>query len=124
MHSQVETSFVFLTINGQTVRVPSGTTILEATRSIGVDIPTICYHPNLTANAVCRLCAVEVVGSRTLQAACVVPVAPDMVVNTETARVNRARRVNLELLASTVDLREAPEIQAYIERYGADVDRF
>jgi NADH dehydrogenase/NADH:ubiquinone oxidoreductase subunit G len=124
VNSRVETSFVSLTINGQTVSVPPGTTILEATRSIGIDMPTICYHPNLTANAVCRLCAVEVVGSRTLQAACVVPVASDMVVNTETARVNRARRVNLELLASTVDLREAPEIQTYIERYGADVDRF
>jgi NADH dehydrogenase/NADH:ubiquinone oxidoreductase subunit G len=124
VNSRVETSFVSLTINGQTVHVPPGTTILEAARSVGIDIPTICYHPNLTANAVCRLCAVEVVGSRTLQAACVVPVAPDMVVNTETARVNRARRVNLELLASTVDLREAPEIEAYIERYGADADRF
>jgi NADH dehydrogenase/NADH:ubiquinone oxidoreductase subunit G len=124
VNSRVETSFVSLTINGQTVRVPPGTTILEAARSIGIDIPTICYHPNLTANAVCRLCAVEVVGSRTLQAACVVPVASDMVVNTETARVNRARRVNLELLASTVDLREAPEIEAYVERYNANVDRF
>jgi NADH dehydrogenase/NADH:ubiquinone oxidoreductase subunit G len=124
VNSRVETSFVSLTINGQTVHVPPGTTILEAARSVGIDIPTICYHPNLTANAVCRLCAVEVVGSRTLQAACVVPVAPDMVVNTETARVNRARRVNLELLASTVDLSEAPEIAAYIERYGADADRF
>jgi NADH dehydrogenase/NADH:ubiquinone oxidoreductase subunit G len=124
VNSRVETSFVSLTINGQTVRVAPGTTILEAARSIGVDVPTICYHPNLTANAVCRLCAVEVVGSRTLQAACVVPVASDMVVNTETARVNRARRVNLELLASTVDLREAPEIQTYIDRYGANADRF
>jgi NADH dehydrogenase/NADH:ubiquinone oxidoreductase subunit G len=124
VNSRVETSFVSLTINGQTVRVAPGTTILEAAGSIGVDVPTICYHPNLTANAVCRLCAVEVVGSRTLQAACVVPVASDMVVNTETARVNRARRVNLELLASTVDLREAPEIQTYIDRYGANADRF
>ena len=70
------------------------------------------------------MCAVEVVGQRVLQPACVTPVAPDMIVNTETERVNTARRVILELLASTVDLREAPEIQELIERYGAKVARF
>lgn len=118
------TSLVSLTINGQTAQVPPGTTILEAAKVIGVDIPAICYHPNLTANAVCRLCTVEVVGERVLQPACVVPVAPDMIVNTETDRVNAARWVILELLASTVDLHEAPEIQEYIERYGANVERF
>jgi NADH dehydrogenase/NADH:ubiquinone oxidoreductase subunit G len=106
------------------VRVPPGTTILEAAATVGIDIPAICYHPSLTANAVCRLCSVEVVGMRVLQPACVVPVAPAMIVNTETERVNVTRRVMLELLASTVDLHEAPEIQAYIERYGADVERF
>lgn len=124
MNNHEKTSLVFLTINGRTVQVPLGTTILDAAEAIGVDIPTICYHPNLTANAVCRLCVVEVVGVRTLQPACVVPVAPDMVVNTETDRVHAARRVILELLASTVDLHEAPEIQKYIQKYDADVDRF
>jgi NADH dehydrogenase/NADH:ubiquinone oxidoreductase subunit G len=118
------TSTISLVINGRTVRVPPGSTILEAARSAGVDIPTICYHPSLTANAVCRLCAVEVVGARTLQPACVARAAPDMVVNTETERVNAARRVILELLASTVDLREAPEIRAYIDKYAADAGRF
>jgi NADP-reducing hydrogenase subunit HndD len=124
MSKQDDGALISLTINGQTVQVPSETTILEAAGTIDVEIPAICYHPNLTANAVCRLCTVEVVGARTLQAACVVPVAPDMVVNTETDRVNTARRVNLELLASTVELHEAPEIQAYIDRYGARPDRF
>jgi NADH dehydrogenase/NADH:ubiquinone oxidoreductase subunit G len=124
MGNHKEASLVSLTINGRTVQVPAHTTILEAARTIGVEIPAICYHPSLTANAVCRLCTVEVVGARTLQAACVVPVAPDMVINTETDRVNAARRVILELLASTVELHEAPEIQAYLERYGARPDRF
>ena len=124
MGDQREGSLVSVTINGQTVQVPPGTTILEAAETIGVEIPAICYHPNLTANAVCRLCAVDVVGSRVLQPACVAPVAPDMIVNTETDRVNAARRVILELLASTVDLHEAPQIQEYIERYGANVERF
>lgn len=124
MSSQEETFLLSLTINGQTVQVPAGTTILDAAHTVGIQIPTICYHPSLTANAVCRLCAVEVIGARTLQPACVVTVESGMVVNTETARVNEARRVILELLASTVDLRQAPEIQAYIEQYGARVGRF
>jgi NADP-reducing hydrogenase subunit HndD len=118
------TPLISLTIDGQTVDVPAGTTILEAASSAGIDIPTICYHPNLTANAVCRLCTVEVVGARTLQPACVAPVAQGMVVNTATERVDTARRVILELLASTVDLHEAPEIQGYMEQYGADAERF
>jgi NADH dehydrogenase/NADH:ubiquinone oxidoreductase subunit G len=120
----LSSSDVSLTLNGQTVRVPAGMTLLDAARQVGVDIPTICFHAHLTANAVCRLCAVEVVGRRTLQPACVVPAEQDMVVNTETDRVNAARRVILELLASTVDLHEAPEIQAYARRYGAQVERF
>jgi NADH dehydrogenase/NADH:ubiquinone oxidoreductase subunit G len=124
MPDSPKVSPVSLTINGRTVRVPAGTTLLQAARGAGIDIPTLCYHHNLTANAVCRLCVVEVVGARTLQPSCVVPVAQDMVVNTETERVNAARRIILELLASTVELHEAPEVLAYIERYGAKVDRF
>jgi NADH dehydrogenase/NADH:ubiquinone oxidoreductase subunit G len=124
VNNKGEASRVTLTINGKSVQVPAGTTILDAAKRVGIEIPAICYHPNLTANAVCRLCTVEVVGSRVMQPACAVPVKPDMIVNTETERVNAARRVILELLASTVDLHEAPEIQAYIERYGADVQRF
>lgn len=117
-------SQVSFSLNGQIVHAPAGSTILEAARAAGVDIPTICYHPTLTANAVCRLCAVEVGGARTLQPACVATVRQDMIVDTESERVNTARRVILELLASTVDLHEAPEIQQQIERYGAGAARF
>lgn len=124
MPSHAETPPVSFTLNGQTVHAPAGSTILAAAAVAGVDIPTICYHPNLTANAVCRMCTVEVAGARALQPACVATVRQDMVVDTETERVNTARRVILELLASTVDLREAAEIQQQIERYGADAARF
>ena len=124
MPDPTPSSIIALTINGRTVRVPTGTTILAAAREIGIDIPTLCYHPNLTANGVCRLCVVEVVGARTLQPACVTRAAQDMVVNTETDRVHTARRVILELLASTVDLSETPDVLAYIERYGARPERF
>lgn len=115
---------ITLAIDGRQVTVPAGTSILDAAKTIGAAIPTICYHPNLTANAVCRLCTVEVQGARTLQPACVVPAAEGMVVSTTSERVAAARRVILELLASTVDLHDAPEIQAQIARYGADVNRF
>ena len=122
--SDLAPSTLSFTLNGRTVSAPAGSTILQAAERAGVEIPTICFHPTLTANAVCRLCTVEVVGSRTLQPACVAKVQPDMIVNTETERVLTARRVLLELLAITVDLHEAPEIQGQIERYGADVTRF
>jgi NADH dehydrogenase/NADH:ubiquinone oxidoreductase subunit G len=115
---------VTLTIDGQTVTVPKGTTILNAAATLGMTIPTICYHPALTPPAVCRLCTVEVEKQRVLQPACVVPVAEGMVVKTNSERVQTGRRVILELLASTVDLSEAPEIQAHIQNSGADTSRF
>jgi NADH dehydrogenase/NADH:ubiquinone oxidoreductase subunit G len=115
---------ISLSIDGRQVTAPAGTSILDAARTAGAEIPTICYHPSLTANAVCRLCTVEVQGARTLQPACVVPVTEGMVVSTTSERVAAARRVILELLASTVDLHEAPEIQAQIAQYGADPARF
>jgi NADH dehydrogenase/NADH:ubiquinone oxidoreductase subunit G len=115
---------ITLTIDDQSVTVPKGTTILNAAESIGIDIPTICYHPALTPPAICRVCTVEVEGARVLQPACVVPVAEGMVVKTESERARTGRRVILELLASTVDLHDAPEIQGYLQTYQADSQRF
>ncbi len=118
------TDSITLTINGRSATVPKGTTILDAAAAVGVNIPTICYHPALTPPAICRLCTVEVANQRVLQPACVVPAAADMVVNTDSERVRTGRKVILELLASTVDLSEAPEIQAYIKSSDADPQRF
>jgi NADH dehydrogenase/NADH:ubiquinone oxidoreductase subunit G len=118
------TDTVTLSIDGQTVTVPKGTTILNAAAALGITIPTICYHPTLTPPAVCRLCTVEVEKQRVLQPACVVQVAEGMVVKTDSERVQTGRKVILELLASTVDLHDAPEIQTYIHHYGADPSRF
>lgn len=118
------TNTVTLVINGQSVTVPKGTTILNAARELGVEIPTICYHPSLTPPAICRVCTVEVEKQRVLQPACVVPVTEGMVVHTNSQRAQRGRRVILELLASTVDLSEAPEIQQQINACGADAQRF
>jgi NADH dehydrogenase/NADH:ubiquinone oxidoreductase subunit G len=118
------TETVTLTIDDQTVTVPKGTTLLNAAKAIGIEIPTICYHPALTPPAVCRVCTVEVEKQRVLQPACVIPTLDGMVVRTDTLRVQTGRKVILELLASTVDLSEAPEIQAHIQRYGAETGRF
>src|SRR5262245_35214015 len=118
------TDVITLTIDGQTVTVPKGTTILNAAATIGLMIPTVCYHPALTPPAICRLCTVEVEKQRVLQPACVIQVAEGMVVKTNSERVQTGRKVILELLASTVDLHDAPEILGHIQNAGAEVDRF
>lgn len=118
------TDTVTLTIDGQAVVAPAGTTILAAATSAGIRIPTVCYHPALTPPAVCRLCVVEVEQQRVLQPACVVPVAEGMVINTDSERVRTARKVILELLASTVDLSQAPDLLAYMQAYQARPERF
>jgi NADH dehydrogenase/NADH:ubiquinone oxidoreductase subunit G len=115
---------VTLVIDGNMISVPAGTTLLEAARSLGIEIPTICLHQATSANALCRTCAVEVEGMRTLAASCVAEARPGMVVHTRSARVERSRRTILEMLESSVDLSEAPEIQAMLADYHADAQRF
>jgi NADP-reducing hydrogenase subunit HndD len=115
---------IHLTIDGQGVSVPPGTTILEAAGQLGIEIPHVCYHEALTPPAVCRVCVVEVEGARVLQAACVTQCARDMVVHTRSERVEHSRRTILEMLNSAVDLSEAPEILEMLGDYGADTARF
>lgn len=117
-------NLINLTIDGQPVTSPNGTTLLEAARQIGEVIPTICYHEHCTANGLCRLCVVEVEGARVLAPACVTPVAEGQNVKTRSERVLRSRRVILEMLHSTVDLSEAPEIMEFIQEYQAQPDHF
>ena len=113
-----------LTIDGRSVEIEPGATILEAAQQVGINIPTICYHEATTSNALCRTCVVEVEGQRLLQPACIVKVANGMQVKTHSERVIRSRRTILEMLASTMDLSDAPEILTMIEECGADVHRF
>ncbi len=115
---------VTLTIDGQPVSVPAGSTILKAAAMLGIEVPTICYHEACTSNALCRLCVVEVEKQRLLQPACVAQVSDNMVVHTRTQRVERSRRTILEMLDSAVDLSEAPEIQVQMDDYGVDHNRF
>ena len=113
-----------LTIDGQQVEIEPGATILEAAQKLGIDIPTICYHEATSSNALCRMCVVEVEGQRLLQPACIVKAANDMKVKTNSERVIRSRRTILEMLASTMDLSDAPEILTMIKESRADVNRF
>ncbi len=115
---------ITLIIDGQTVEVPEGTTLMEAALQTGEKIPVICYHEHCTANGLCRLCVVEVEGARVLAPACVTAATDGQRVSTRSERVMRSRKVLLEMLASTVDLSEAPEIQEFIDEYGADSARF
>jgi NADP-reducing hydrogenase subunit HndD len=114
---------VTLTIDGRELTVPAGTTILEAATQAGIPIPVICYHPHLTANGLCRICSVEA-GGRIQAAACVTACANGMHIETNSPAVQRGRRTILELLASTVNLEEAPEIQQLLDEYTADPTRF
>ena len=116
---------VELTIDEKPVRVPEGTTILQACRSLEIDTPTLCYLENLTPVNVCRVCVVEVEGSRVLVPACSRPVEPKMVVKTDSERVRLSRKLVLELLASSVDLSlVADEVKGQMKRYEARPERF
>jgi predicted molibdopterin-dependent oxidoreductase YjgC len=115
---------VELTIDGEPVRVMQETTILQACRGLGIATPTLCYGDTLTPVNVCRVCVVEVEGSRALVPACSRPVEAGMVVHTDSERVRLSRRVVLELLASSVDLSLAPDAQRYLAEYGAKPERF
>ncbi len=118
------TDQVTLTIDDRPVTVPAGTTIHKAAQSIGVEIPTICYHDHCTANGLCRVCVVEVEGARVLSPACVAQVGEGQRIRTRTDRVERSRRTIVEMLGAAVDLSEAPDIQQIAQEYHADLDRF
>jgi ferredoxin len=99
---------VELTIDGQAVSVPAGSTILERLPAQGIDTPTLCYLENLTPVNVCRVCVVEVTGSRVLVPACSRKVEAGMDVQTDSERVRHARKMVLEFPRLVVDLSTAP----------------
>jgi len=115
---------ITLSIDGETVSVPEGTTILEAARLLGKDVPVICYHEATTANGLCRICVVDVNGGRLLQPACVAQCQADAKVETRNERVERSRRTILEMLDSAVDLSQGEGIQELLTDYEADSERF
>jgi predicted molibdopterin-dependent oxidoreductase YjgC len=115
---------VELTVDGREVRIPEGGTILDACRQLGIATPTLCYADTLHPVNVCRVCVVELEGSRTLVPSCSRKVEPGMVVRTDSERVKTSRRLVLELLGSSVDLSTAPDAQRFIAEYDARPERF
>ncbi len=124
-------SAIELTIDGKKIEVEPGTTILEAARQLGIDIPTFCYDPELPSNGACRICVVEVEKARALVASCVAPAGSDMVVHTASERVINARRAILSLLVAnhpldciTCEKTGECKLQDYCYRYGVADSEF
>jgi len=117
-------SEINLQIDGKAVSATAGMTVLEAARSAGIYIPTLCHHEKLEPYGGCRLCIVEVEsgGWSKLVVSCVYPVEDNLIVRTRTEKVDRIRKTILELL-----LAHAPdsfELHDLAQEYGADRDRF
>jgi len=115
---------VEIQIDGRSVSVSEEATILDAARLLGIDTPTLCFLDNLTPVNVCRVCVVELEGSRVLVPACSRKVESGMRIRTDSERVRLSRRLVLEFLASSVDVSTAPTLQKYMQLYGADPQRF
>ena len=118
---------VDITINDQKVSAPSGSTILQAAKQAGIDIPTLCDHPALVPIGACRICVVEVEGQRTLITACTFPINEGMVVQTESPKVIKARKFILDMLFSQrnhycpfCEMSGDCELQNLGYRYGID----
>jgi NADH-quinone oxidoreductase subunit G len=126
-----EQKLVTLKINDRDVQVPAGTTVIEATRLIGTEVPSFCYYPGLSLQGACRMCLVEVEKMPKLQTACTQVVAEGMVVRTNTDQVRNARKYMLEFLLTNHPL-DCPvcdkggecELQDMVFSYGADTSRF
>ena len=126
-----ETKLIHLKIDDRDVEVPAGTLLIEATRRLGIEVPSFCYYPGLTLQAACRMCLVEVEKAPKQQTACTLVATEGMVVRTNTQAVRDSRKMMLEFLLSNHPL-DCPvcdkggecELQDMTFRYGADASRF
>ena len=124
-------NMVNVKINNREYSVPANSTVLEAARYAGIDIPTLCYLKDINEIGACRLCLVEVKGARGLAAACVYPVNEGMEILTNTPAIRKARKTNLELVLSahkkkclTCIRSTSCELQKLCLEYGVDEDHF
>jgi NADH-quinone oxidoreductase subunit G/[NiFe] hydrogenase diaphorase moiety small subunit len=122
---------VAISIDGIEIRIPQGSTILDAARQVGVRIPTLCHHDDLCTAGVCRICVVEVEGMRNLQASCATPIMQPITIKTNTAKVRSARRHIIDLLlaehygdCNTCKRNNNCELQSLATEYGVDYYRF
>jgi predicted molibdopterin-dependent oxidoreductase YjgC len=115
---------ISLTVDDAPVEVPEGATLLDACAQQGIDTPTLCFGETLQPANVCRVCVVEVEGSRALVPACSRRAEPGMVVRTDSERVRHSRKMVMEFLASSVDLSTTPVADDYLARYEARPERY
>lgn len=113
-----------LEIDGVKVTAPEGSTILDVCKANAKNIPTLCFLDTLHPVNVCRICVVEVVGSRVLVPSCNRTIEAGMVVKTDSERVRHSRKMVLEFLDSSTDLSTTPNVPAWREEYGSDVERY
>jgi len=115
---------ILLQIDGREVEATEGMTVLEAARNAGIFIPTLCHHEKLEPYGACRICTVEAEtgGRKRLVVACVYPVEKNLVVRTRTEKVERIRKMILELLLAHAP--DSRELQDLAREYGARKDRF
>ena len=117
-------SEILLQIDGRKVKVAKEMTILEAAQSAGIVIPTLCHHEKLEPYGACRICTVEteVRGRKNLVVACLYPVQPDLVVRTRSEKIDKIRKMILELMLAHAP--DAADLQELAKEYGADKARF
>ena len=117
-------SEITLQIDGRKVEAKEGMTILEAAQSVGISIPTLCHHEKLEPYGACRICTVEIEarGRTNLVAACLYPVEQNLVVRTRSEKVDKTRKMLLELMLAHAP--EAGVLQDLAQEYGADKARF
>ncbi|NCA66451.1 MAG: 2Fe-2S iron-sulfur cluster binding domain-containing protein [Clostridia bacterium] len=127
----MEAKMINLKVNGMPISVPEGTTVLDAAKSIGIKIPTLCYLRDINAIGACRICVVEVKGARSLVASCVFPVSEGMEVVTNSNKVLDSRKTTLELLLSDHDKNclgcvrsQSCELQELSNEYNCNPQRF
>jgi bidirectional [NiFe] hydrogenase diaphorase subunit len=117
-------SEILIRIDGREVKAGEGITILEAAQMAGLPIPTLCHHEKLEPYGACRICTVEaeMEGRTRLVAACLFPVEPNLMVRTRSEKIDKIRKVILELLMAHAP--DSPELQNLAKEYGADRNRF
>ncbi len=122
---------VTITVDGKQVQAPAGTLLIEACKSVGIEVPSFCYYPGLSLQAACRMCLVEIEKMPKMQTACTVPITDGMVVTTASEKVRQARKSTLEFLLGNHPL-DCPvcdaggecELQDMTFSYGAAESRF
>src|SRR2546423_1500582 len=125
------TKNITISVDGKKITAPAGTLLIEACKSVGIEVPSFCYYPGLSLQAACRMCLVRIEKMPKLQTACTVPIADGMVVTTESDEVRQARKSMIELLLGNHPL-DCPvcdaggecELQDMTFKYGAAESRY